>query len=126
LKILIQIKRVYEEAETGDGRRFLVDRLWPRGIKKEDLRIDGWLKEAAPSHELRKWYNHEPERWEEFKVRYFTELKGKDEILQVLKDASTKGNVTLLYSARNKDLNNASALKLYLERDVLEQDAAGK
>jgi uncharacterized protein YeaO (DUF488 family) len=122
---LIRIKRAYEEPEIGDGKRFLVDRLWPRGIKKEDLRIDGWLKEIAPSHELRKWYKHEPERWEEFKERYFTELKGKDEFLQVLKDAGAKGNVTLLYSARSKDLNNASALKLYLERDVLDHNLAG-
>jgi uncharacterized protein YeaO (DUF488 family) len=124
--ILIRIKRAYEEPETLDGKRFLVDRLWPRGIKKEDLRIDGWLKEIAPSHELRKWYHHEAERWEEFKKRYFTELEGKDEILQVLKDASAKGNVTLLYSAKNKEFNNARALKMYLERDVLDHNAAGK
>ncbi len=112
---MITIRRVYDEPAVGEGVRFLVDRLWPRGIKKEALGIEGWLKEAAPSNELRQWYHHEPARWEEFKRRYDAELDARPEAWQPLLEAARRGDVTLLYSAKERDRNNATALKEYLE-----------
>jgi uncharacterized protein YeaO (DUF488 family) len=112
---LIHIKRVYEKPEKSDGAQFLVDRLWPRGVKKENLQVEGWLKEIAPSNDLRRWFGHDPERWEAFKERYFGELRDKSEELHPLRDAMKKGDVTLLYSARDKEHNNAAALKVYLK-----------
>ncbi len=113
---MIQIKRVYEAPAPEDGTRFLVERLWPRGIKKEALHPDGWLKETAPSAELRRWFAHDPAKWEEFRRRYFAELESHPEVLQPLRDAARDGNVTLLYSARDTEHNNAGALKAYLEQ----------
>jgi uncharacterized protein YeaO (DUF488 family) len=113
---MIQIKRVYEPPVPEDGARFLVERLWPRGIKKETLHPDGWLKEVAPSAELRRWFGHDPARWEEFQRRYAAELESKHEALQPIREASRRGNVTLLYSARDTEHNNARALKAYVER----------
>jgi uncharacterized protein YeaO (DUF488 family) len=110
---LIRIKRVYEKPEASDGARFLVDRLWPRGITKENLHIDGWLKEAAPSDELRHWFGHDAARWDEFKERYFAELEGKADVLKILRDAMREGDITLLYGARDIKHNNAVALKAY-------------
>lgn len=112
---MIQTKRVYEPPEPEDGKRFLVERLWPRGIKKEALQMDGWLKEVAPSNTLRRWYGHDPGKWEEFKHRYFTELDGKPEAWQPLLVATRQGNVTLLYSARDTEHNSAVALQDYLK-----------
>jgi uncharacterized protein YeaO (DUF488 family) len=112
----LRIKRVYEPASKADGKRFLVDRLWPRGIKKESLQIEGWLKELAPSNGLRKWFAHDAKKWSEFERRYAEELNAQPEAWLPLRQATRKGKVTLLYSARNPEQNNAIALKKYLER----------
>jgi uncharacterized protein YeaO (DUF488 family) len=112
---MIRTRRVYDPPEPGDGTRFLVERLWPRGMKKEELPMDGWLKDAAPSDELRRWFSHDPAKWDEFRRRYDAELEGKPDVLQPLREAARQGNVTLLYSARDTQHNNAVALKEYLE-----------
>lgn len=112
----IKIKRVYEQPQAQDGRRILVDRLWPRGLSKEKAKIDLWLKALAPSNELRKWYGHEPEKWEEFKKKYFAELDGQKEELGKLASIIGKGRVTFLYSSKEEKLNNARALKIYMEK----------
>jgi uncharacterized protein YeaO (DUF488 family) len=109
------VKRVYEPPEPGDGRRFLVERLWPRGVAKTPARWEAWLKEVAPSSVLRLWFGHEVEKWEEFRRRYFAELDAKPETWRPLLTASREGNVTLLYSARDQAHNSAVALKEYLE-----------
>jgi uncharacterized protein YeaO (DUF488 family) len=113
---MIQIKRVYDERESTDGMRVLVERLWPRGIRKDDLPLDEWLKEVAPSDGLRRWFAHDPAKWEEFRRRYFTELDAKPEVWQSLRETARRGAVTLLYSARDTEHNNARALKEYLEQ----------
>ncbi|MBZ4413115.1 DUF488 family protein [Myxococcus sp. XM-1-1-1] len=115
---MIQLARVYHHLEPGDsdGARFLVERLWPRGIQKTRLELDGWLKDVAPSTELRKWYGHEPARWKEFQRRYARELSSHDEALAPLLEAARQGDVTLLYSARDEDHNSAVVLKDYLEK----------
>lgn len=113
---MLQIKRVYDPASAKDGTRFLVDRLWPRGIKKEDLKMDAWLKEAAPSAELRTWFHHDAAKWKDFLKRYFHELDKKPEAWQPIVEAAHKGTVTLLFSASNVEENNALALKIYLEK----------
>jgi uncharacterized protein YeaO (DUF488 family) len=113
---MIQTRRVYDPPEPGDGSRFLVERLWPRGMKKEALTMTGWLKEVAPSAELRRWFSHDPAKWEEFRRRYFAELESHPEVLQPIREAARDGNVTLLYSARDTEHNNARALKAYLEK----------
>jgi uncharacterized protein YeaO (DUF488 family) len=107
---------VYDKAEASDGSRFLVDRLWPRGLKKTDLALDGWLKEAAPSDRLRKWFAHDPRKWKEFRQRYFAELRVKAETWNPVLQSARKGNVTLLYAARDPDHNQAVALRDFLER----------
>ncbi|HXT12307.1 MAG TPA: DUF488 domain-containing protein [Candidatus Angelobacter sp.] len=112
---MIQIKRAYEPAAKDDGKRFLVDRLWPRGIKKETLHMDAWPKEVAPTNALRKWFNHEPAKWKEFQKRYRAELAKKPEGLQELRDAAKAGDLTLLFSAHDLEHNNAVVLKDYLE-----------
>lgn len=111
----IAIKRVYEPAADSDGQRVLVDRLWPRGVRKEDARLDEWLKEIAPSDELRKWFGHDPERWTEFQKRYREELKGKGEALEQLRALTAKGKVTLLFGAHDEKHNNAVVLADYLK-----------
>jgi uncharacterized protein YeaO (DUF488 family) len=111
----IQTRRVYDAVEAGDGFRVLVERLWPRGLRKEALRLDRWLKEVAPSDELRRWFAHDPARWDEFRRRYFAELDAKPEAWQPLLEAARGGPVTLLYSARDTEHNNARALQEYLE-----------
>jgi uncharacterized protein YeaO (DUF488 family) len=114
---MIKIKRIYEQAAEEDGFRILVDRLWPRGIKKETAKIDLWLKEVAPSNELRKWFSHDLEKWAEFKKRYAEELAAKKEMLKKIKQTEKeKGTITLLYSARDVEHNNAVALKAVLEK----------
>lgn len=113
---MIAIKRAYEAASKADGARFLVDRLWPRGVKKEDLAIKAWVKDAAPSNELRQWYHHDVDQWDEFRRRYFAELKENPEAWEPLLEAAREGTVTLVYSAKNEDHNNAVALKEFLER----------
>ena len=106
----IKLKRVYEQPDTKDGERVLVDRLWPRGLTKEKARVDLWLKEIAPSTELRRWFGHDPAKWTEFKRRYRAELKGNKEQVARLKDEMEKGPVTLLYGARDEEHNEAVVL----------------
>ncbi len=115
---MIKVRRVYEEANPQDGERFLVERLWPRGMKKEALPMDGWLKEVGPSTTLRRWYSHDPAKWGEFRKRYFAELDAAAPTWQPLVEAAREGNVTLLYSARDTEHNNALALKEYLEKKL--------
>lgn len=113
----VQVKRAYEEGASSDGRRFLVDGIWPRGIPRDELRIEAWLKGLAPSSTLRKWFGHDPAKWDEFKRRYWTELDGGPEGLDTLRAALTdEGMVTLVYGARDTNHNNAVALKEYLEQ----------
>ena len=112
---MIQIKRVYQPYSAKDGKRILVDRLWPRGMKKEEARIDEWLKEVAPSNELRKWYSHDPAKWPEFKKRYKQELSPKGELVRKIAREAQKGTVTLLFSTRELENNNAVALKEIIE-----------
>lgn len=114
---MIQVKRAYEAANREDGARFLVERLWPRGIKKENLKLDDWLKDIAPSTDLRRWFNHDPARWDEFRRRYFTELVQHPKPLQRLLASAKSGRVTLVYSAHDTEHNNAVALKEYLEKE---------
>ncbi|WKD50054.1 DUF488 domain-containing protein [Microbulbifer spongiae] len=111
----IKIKRVYEEAKEEDGERVLVDRLWPRGLSKGKGKIDKWIKEIAPSNELRKWYGHDPKKWLEFKIRYFDELNKKRALLEQFCAEVSNQSVTLLFSSKELKLNNAVALKEYLE-----------
>lgn len=113
----IRVRRVTEAPRQGDGRRFLVDRLWPRGVRKEATRLDGWLKEVAPSDELRRWFGHEPARWDEFRRRYFAELDANAGALGPLRDAVGHGPVTLCFAARDVEHNNAVALREYLCRE---------
>jgi uncharacterized protein YeaO (DUF488 family) len=112
----IKLKRVYEEPEKLDGTRILVDRLWPRGLTKEKAHIDLWLKEVAPSTELRKWFAHDPAKWPEFKTRYLAELKHNQEQVEVLKQAIAKGPATLLYGAKDQQHNEAVVLQNLLGR----------
>lgn len=113
---MVKVKRVYDPASPGDGRRILVDRLWPRGIRKEDAAIDEWLKDIAPSNELRKWYSHDPAKWGEFRKRYKAELKDKAGVIERLRQESKKRTVTFLYSSKETKLNNAVALKEFIEQ----------
>ncbi len=106
----IKLKRVYEQPDVKDGERVLVDRLWPRGLTKEKAGVDLWLKEIAPSTELRRWFGHDPAKWTEFKRRYRAELKGNKEQVARLKDEMEKGPVTLLYGARDEEHNEAVVL----------------
>jgi uncharacterized protein YeaO (DUF488 family) len=114
----IRTKRVYEPASTEDGARFLVERLWPRGIRKELLRLDAWMRELAPSTELRRWFGHDAEKWHGFQRRYRAELDARPYAWQPLVDAARRGPVTLLYSAHDVAHNNAVALKDYLAQKL--------
>lgn len=112
----ITIKRVYEPYNESDGFRILVDRLWPRGVSKENARLNLWLKEIAPSTELRKWFNHEEDKWEEFQKRYKDELKNKTDLLNQLKDISKKNKkITLLFGTRDQEHNEAIVIKQVLK-----------
>lgn len=112
---MVKIKRVYE-SPSDDGKRILVDRLWPRGVTKEKASVDIWLKDIAPSTSLRKWFGHNPEKWEEFKKRYFDELKNNKEQVSRLEDEIKKGTVTLIYSAKDEVHNQAVVLKDLLNK----------
>ncbi len=112
----IAVKRAYEASSRADGKRFLVERLWPRGIKKDALVIDAWLKDVAPSTALRQWFAHDPAKWEEFRRRYFRELEKHRAALEPIIAAARHGTVTLVYSAHDVEHNNAVALRDYLER----------
>ena len=118
---MIQLKRVYEPPDSHDGRRFLVERLWPRGMKKESLAMDGWLKDAAPSDALRKWFGHDPAKWEEFQRRYAGELENNPAALISLLDAARQGTITLLYSSHDLEHNNALVLKSFLDKRLVEK-----
>jgi uncharacterized protein YeaO (DUF488 family) len=113
---MIRIKRAYQPSARGDGRRFLVERLWPRGMKKAELQADAWVKEVAPSAELRVWYGHRPDRWREFRRRYQNELRANESAWTPLLAAARKRNVTLLYTAHDPLHNSAVVLREYLER----------
>jgi uncharacterized protein YeaO (DUF488 family) len=115
---VIQLARVYDSDRGVAGKRFLVERLWPRGIKKANLKFDAWLKEAAPSTELRKWFSHDPAKWADFRKRYFAELLAHPEAWQPILDAARRGTAVLLYSSRDETHNNAVALKEFLERHL--------
>jgi uncharacterized protein YeaO (DUF488 family) len=117
---MISTKRIYDNQGTRQGVQFLVERLWPRGIKKENLHLDAWLKEAAPSQSLRKWFDHDPEKWEEFQRRYQAELDSHAEAWQPILDAARQGDVTLLYSARDTEHNCACVLMEYVQKHLRE------
>jgi uncharacterized protein YeaO (DUF488 family) len=110
----IRVVRVYDQDEPRPGRRFLVDRLWPRGMRAEELALDGWLRDAAPSAELRRWFGHDVERWPEFRRRYLAELAAAPDAVRPLLDAVREGDVTLLYAARDAEHNNAVVLREHL------------
>jgi uncharacterized protein YeaO (DUF488 family) len=110
----IRIKRAYEEPDGEDGTRILVDRLWPRGLTKEKAKVDLWLKDVAPSTELRKWFAHDPAKWAEFRSRYLEELKGNKEQLSLLRQEAAKGAVTLVYGAKDQQHNEAVILQRLL------------
>jgi uncharacterized protein YeaO (DUF488 family) len=112
----VYLKRAYEPSAPGDGQRFLVERLWPRGVRRAELRLDAWLKEVAPSPELRRWFSHDPAKWSGFKRRYFDELRGREAALAPLREAARRGAITLVYGARDTEHNAAVALREYLAR----------
>ena len=112
----IDLKRAYDAPARSDGRRILVDRVWPRGIAKDDLQIDAWLKDLAPSTGLRKWFGHDPAKWAEFKKRYARELEQRSEALEELVEKARAGHVTLVFGAKDTEHNNAVALREILER----------
>lgn len=116
MKSTIRIKRVYDAPGPEDGKRILVDRLWPRGLTKEKAKIDYWAKDIAPSNELRTWYGHDPAKWDEFRKRYFAELRKNPAGIDALTVAMGKGPVSFVYSSTERTINNAEALKLYLEK----------
>lgn len=111
----IRIGRVYEPAKARSGCRILVDRMWPRGVKKEELKIDHWMKGLAPSRQLREWFQHDPARWDEFRKRYSAELDSQPEAVEELRDLCASRPVTLLFAAKDEAHNNAVALREYLE-----------
>ena len=115
---MIQVKRVYEAVNKDDGAGFLVERLWPRGVKKEDLLVDGWLKDVAPSSELREWFQHDPAKWAEFRNRYLHELKENPTVWQPLLAWARRGRVTLVYSTHDTVHNSAVVLKEFLGRKI--------
>ena len=113
--LTILIKRAYEEPGPEDGRRILVERLWPRGLRKADAKVDEWLKDIAPSTNLRRWYGHDPEKWREFKTRYWSELDKKKDVVEKLRFESANHKITLLFGSKEEKLNSAAALKEYLK-----------
>lgn len=114
---MLKTKRIYEKPEKSDGHRVLVDRLWPRGLKKEEAALDLWLKDVAPSTELRQWYGHDPRRWQEFKRRYFSELEEKNDLTEQIASLQKGRVVTLLYAAKEERMNQADALKQFIEKN---------
>ena len=111
---MISVKRAYEPVAASDGTRLLVERLWPRGLTKEKLHVAEWLKEAGPSTELRKWFAHDPAKWDRFRERYARELDAQPEAWQLIVTAARRGKVTLVYSSHDEEHNNAVALQEYL------------
>lgn len=115
---MITLKRVYDPAASTDGKRFLVERLWPRGVRKADLKMDAWLKDVAPTTALRQWFGHDPGKWKEFQRRYSLELKAHADVIETILEAAHNGSVTLLYSSHDQEHNNAVVLKQYLEGTI--------
>lgn len=113
----IWLRRAYDEVGDADGQRILVDRIWPRGVSKEDLQLDDWMKEIAPSDDLRDWFDHDPDKWDGFKTKYAKELDANKEDVDALRKRVNAGRVTLIYAAKDEEHNNAVALKAYLEAD---------
>lgn len=111
----IKVKRAYEPSSRADGERLLVDRLWPRGVTREKLEIARWAKDVAPSEDLRRWFGHDPSKWDEFRKKYFEELDGKTECWHPILKAAQRGTVTLVYGAKDVQHNQALAFKEYLE-----------
>lgn len=112
---MLKLKRVYDDVSKQDGKRILVDGIWPRGVKKEDLEHDEWYKDLAPSTELRKWFDHDPDKWQEFKKKYRKELKDQKELLDKIKEDADGHNVTLLYAAKDTEHNQAVVIKECVE-----------
>jgi uncharacterized protein YeaO (DUF488 family) len=121
---MIQLKRVYDKPGPHDGTRFLVERLWPRGVRKTEVRMDAWQKEAGPSDQLRKWFSHDPSKWTEFRRRYFAELEARPETWAPILAAAECGPATLLYSSHDTEHNNAVALKAFLETKLATKNPA--
>ena len=115
---VLKLKRVYEDIERSDGVRFLVERLWPRGMKKAQLKLDAWLKDVAPSDSLRRWFGHDPLKWNEFQKKYRAELSDNPDAWKPILEAAKRGHVTLLYSSRDREHNNALVLKSFLEEHI--------
>lgn len=113
---MIKLKRVYDPPTDGDGARFLVERLWPRGVKKARVKLDGWLKDVAPSADLRKWFGHDPKKWPEFRRRYLAELRAHPAAWRPLLAAARRGRITFVYAAHDVGHNGAVALKAFLDR----------
>ena len=112
----VRLKRAYDPAEPEDGTRILVDRLWPRGLSRGEAKVDHWLKDVAPSPQLRKWFGHDPTKWKEFEGRYWKELQREKQSVDLLRRKAKHGTVTLVYAARDEEHNGALALKQFLER----------
>ncbi len=110
------LKRAYEKPSPEDGKRILVERLWPRGLRKENAKVDEWLRDIAPSASLRKWYGHDPEKWLDFKARYWSELDKNKDVVEKLRAESESEKVTFLFGSKEEKLNSATALKEYLEK----------
>lgn len=121
---MIALKRAYERASPQDGVRLLVERLWPRGIKKANLELDGWVKDAAPSVALRRWFSHDPKKWPQFRRRYFAELDSHPEAWEGIRNAARSGPVTLVYSTHDPERNNAAALKEYVDERLGQKKAS--
>lgn len=113
---MIRLKRIYDPPSRGDGRRILVDRLWPRGVKKDEAQIDEWFKDIAPSDALRRWFGHDPDKWPAFKLKYQKELKARGELIRRIRSESRSGTVTFLFAAKDAEHNNAVVLKEQVER----------
>ena len=123
---MIKLKRAYDPTSPEDGHRFLVERLWPRGVKKTALHLDAWLKDVAPSTDLRQWFSHDPKKWDEFQRRYKIELHDHPEAYAPILHAARHGAVTLVYSSHDREHNNAVALSKYLKAELKEKGSRRK
>ena len=112
---MVTLKRAYDPVAATDGKRILVERLWPRGLSKDSLKLDGWVREIAPTTELRKWFGHDPAKWRQFRIRYFRELDSQPELWRSIVSLARRGTVTLVYSSHDEEHNNAVALREYLQ-----------
>jgi uncharacterized protein YeaO (DUF488 family) len=112
---MVTLKRAYDPVAAADGTRLLVERLWPRGLSKDTLKLDGWIREVAPTTELRKWFGHDPAKWRQFRIRYFRELDSQPESWRSILSLARRGTVTLVYSSHDEEHNNAVALREYLQ-----------